>query len=151
GGGARIGAARAAPNAPPPLRFMMSSTRAPVSFLFSPSSMFALSARMSIRPEPSDVAVVRFGGGLEPLPVDDEDDDDDDDDDDCFSVSAEREKSTVFSLRWPVSFSALVEPPPPPPPPPVALVITSSSPPAFSTLPNRSAPCERPPPTRRAA
>ena len=73
----------------------MSSTRAPVSFFLSPSSMFALSARMSMRPEPSDVAVVRF---------DKDDDEDDDEDDDVpvsflFSVSADSENNTLFSLR----------------------------------------------------
>jgi hypothetical protein len=54
--------------------------------------MFALRARMSMRPEPSAAAVVRFSGppfGASFFASD---------------VSAESEKRTLLSLRGPVSF-----------------------------------------------
>ena len=140
GGGARIGAARAAPNAPPPLRFMMSSTRASCpSCRPSPSS--ALSARMSMRPEPSPSpscgSARRVVGSFAP------------------SVSAESEKRTLFSLRWPVSFCPPSAPRRPPPPLPRAAASRRSSSRLlrrrrFATLPKRSAPCPRPPPRRAA-
>src|ERR1019366_1484338 len=85
-GAERTGAESAPLKAPPLDRFMMSSTR--LRFLSSPRPIWALSCRMSIRPEASAPGTV--GGRSPPL-----------------LVRAESENSTLFSLRAPVATAGL--------------------------------------------
>ena len=86
GGGARIGAAKIAPNAPPPLRFMMSSARDDGASAFG---IVSRSARMSMSDEGSLVVAATAGWGTD-------------------APSAASEKRTLPSFRAPMSgaFSA---------------------------------------------